>query len=93
MAFAHFIAGRDDEAANWAALGLRIKPNWLPALRVAVASNAMRGNSDETDRLLKLYFRIDPDVTITKVCGFYPLRRAADRQRLILAMRTAGMPE
>jgi TolB-like protein/tetratricopeptide (TPR) repeat protein len=93
MAFAHFIAGRDDEAANWAALGLRIKPNWLPALRVAVASNAMRGNSGETDRLLKLYLRIDPDVTITKVCGFYPLRRAADRQRLILAMRTAGMPE
>lgn len=93
MSFAHFIAARDDEAAGWAALALRVKPNWLPALRVAVASNAMRGNGDETDRLLKLYSRLDPEVTITKVCGFYPLRRAADRQRLILAMRTAGMPE
>lgn len=93
MSFAHFIAGRDDEAADWAAMALRVKPNWLPALRVAVASNAMRGSADETSRLLKLYFHIDPEVTIAKICGFYPLRRGADRQRLILAMRTAGMPE
>jgi TolB-like protein len=40
MAFAHFIAGRDDDAADWAARGLCVKPNWLPALRVAIASNA-----------------------------------------------------
>jgi TolB-like protein len=93
MSFAHFIAARDDDAADWAAIALRVKPNWLPALRVAVASNAMRGNSDETGRLLNLYLRIDPVVTITKICGFYPLRRIADRQRLILAMRRAGMPE
>jgi tetratricopeptide (TPR) repeat protein len=93
MAFAHFIAGRDDEAADWAATALRVKPNWLPALRVAVASNAMRGKSEETERLMKLYFRIDPEVTIAKICEFYPLRREADRQRLIAAMRSAGMPE
>ena len=37
MAFAHFIAGRDEEAADWAAMALRVKPNWLPALRVAIA--------------------------------------------------------
>ena len=41
MAFAHFVAGRDQEAAKWAAMALRTKPNWMPALRVAMASNAM----------------------------------------------------
>lgn len=93
MAFAHFIAGRDDDAADWAAMALRVKPNWLPALRVAIASNAMRGQVDEADRALKSYHRIDPKVSIAKICEFYPLRRDVDRQRLILAMRTAGVPE
>jgi len=45
MAFAHFIAGRDDAAADWAARALRLKPNWHPALRVALAANACAGGS------------------------------------------------
>ncbi len=93
MAFAHFIAGRDDEAAHWAAMALRIKPNWLPALRVAIAANAMGGRVDETDRALKAYLGIDPAVSIAKICDYYPLRREIDRQRLILALRKAGLPE
>lgn len=93
MAFAHFIAGRDDEAANWAAKALRVKPNWPPALRMAIASNAMRGRVDEAERALSSYFRVDPEVSIAKVCGFYPFRRDGHRQRLILAMRNAGVPE
>ena len=93
MAFAHFIAGRDDEAADWAAMALRVKPNWLPALRVAIASNALRGQLDEAQRALNLYFHIDPQVNIGKICEFYPLRRDVDRQRLIVGMRKAGVPE
>jgi hypothetical protein len=92
MAFAHFIAGRDDDAADWAARGLCVKPNWLPALRVAIASNAMRGRLDEAQRALNLYFRIDPQVTIARICEYYPLRRESDRERLIVAMRKAGIP-
>ena len=53
MAFAHFIAGRDEEAARWAAMALRVKPNWLPALRMTIASNAMRGQADQAKRALK----------------------------------------
>jgi TolB-like protein len=93
MAFAHFIAGRDDQAADWAAMALRVKPNWLPALRVTMACNAMRGRMDDAERALKTYLQIDPDVSIAKICEYYPLRRDADRQRLILGMRKAGVPE
>jgi hypothetical protein len=74
-------------------MALRVKPNWLPALRMAIASNFMRGEVDEAARALNLYFQIDPGVSIAKISEFYPLRREADRQRLILAMRTAGVPE
>jgi TolB-like protein len=93
MAFAHFIAGRDDQAADWAATALRIKPNWLPALRVAIASNAMANRLEQADRTFKLYSRIDPQVSIAKICGYYPLRRPIDRERLVLGLRQAGVPE
>jgi TolB-like protein len=93
MGFAHFIAGRDEEAADWAAMALRVKPNWPPALRVAIVSNAMCGRADEAKRARTAYLRIDPKVSIAKVCGFYPLRRDVDRQRLIAGLRKAGVPE
>jgi tetratricopeptide (TPR) repeat protein len=93
MGFAHFIAGRDEEAANWAAMALRVKPNWPPALRVALVANASRGRGDEAERIMTTYLAIDPAMSIRKICGFYPQRREADRQRLIEALRTAGVPE
>jgi tetratricopeptide (TPR) repeat protein len=93
MAFAHFIAGRDEEAARWAAMALQVKPNWLPALRMTIASNAMSGQAERARRALNAYLTIDPRVTITKLCKYYPFRREADRQRLIAAMQKAGVPE
>jgi TolB-like protein len=93
MAFAHFVGGRDEDAADWAAKALRLKPNLQPALRMAVASNGLRGHVDEARGALVAYLQIDPQVTIDKVCGFYPFRRALDRQRLIMGLRKAGMPE
>ena len=93
MGFAHFIAGRDKEAADWAAMALRIKPNWPPALRVALVANAMRGCAEEAERIRIAYCAIDRGLSIAKVCECYPLRRDADRQRLIEALRTAGVPQ
>ena len=93
MAFAHFLAGRDEEAARWAAMALRVKPNWMPALRMAIASNAMRGDSERAKAALEAYLGIDPSVTITRLGAYYPFRRDADRQRWIAAMHKAGMPE
>ena len=74
-------------------MALRVKPNWMPALRVALVANAMQGKAEETARVLSLYRRIDPQARIAKICGFYPQRRERDRQRLIRALRIAGMPE
>jgi tetratricopeptide (TPR) repeat protein len=93
MAFAHFIAGRDDESARAAAMALRIKPNWLPALRMTIASNAMRGEAEEVKRALNVYLGVDPEVSITRLCEYYPFRRKADRQRFTAAMNKAGVPK
>ena len=93
MAFAHFIAGRDDVAADWAASALRLKPGWHPALRIALAANGVRGRLDETNRALRDYLRTDPQISIAKICGFYPFREDAHRQRMIAGLQKAGVPE
>ena len=93
MAFAHFVAGRDQEAAEWAGLALRTKPNWMPALRVAIASNAMHGRAAEAKAALQSYERIDPNLSIRKICEHYPFQREKDKRRLVKALRKAGVRE
>jgi tetratricopeptide (TPR) repeat protein len=93
MAFAHFIAGRDRQASDWAAMATRVKPNWMPALRVAIAANAMLGRTAEANDGLRAYQRVDPDVNIRKICGHYPFQRERDKQRLVQALRKAGVRE
>jgi hypothetical protein len=93
MAFAHFIAGRDQEAAEWAAMALRTKPRWMPALRVVIASNAMQERTAEAKAALHSYEQVDPNVSIRKICEHYPFRRQADKQRLVNALRKAGVRE
>jgi len=93
MAFAHFIAGRDREASEWAAMAARTKPSWMPALRVAIAANAMLGRDAEARESLQVYVRADPKASIAKICGHYPFQRRRDRQRLAEALRRAGVPE
>jgi len=93
MAFAHFVAERDQEAAEWAALALRTKPNWMPALRVAIASSAMQGQTNEAKAALHVYEQVDPNVSIRKICEHYPFRYQRDQQRLVTALRRAGVRE
>ena len=93
MAFAHFIAGRDQEAADWAAVAARTKPNWMPALRVAIAANGMLGRSAEARESLQAYERVDPEVSIRKVCEHYPFQRPQDKHRLMEGLRRAGVRE
>jgi TolB-like protein len=93
MGFAYFIAARDQEAAKWAAMALRTKPNWMPALRVAIVSNAMQGRAAEAKAALRAYEQIDPSATIRKICEHYPFRRPEDKQRLVKALRKAGVRE
>ena len=94
MAFAHFIAGRDDEAADWAAMALRLKPNWHPALRMALASNGMRGRVDEADRVLRAYLRSRPGgerCQDMRILSVLPRRRPAASDPRIAQGRRARM--
>ena len=93
MAFAHFLAGRNEEASSWAATAVRQQPNFLPAQRIMMACHAMSGRVEEARQACMLALQLDPTQRISGIKDRAPFRRAEDIERLAQAFRIAGMPE
>jgi adenylate cyclase len=93
MAFAHFIAGRDDEALVWAEKALQRNPIVIPAIRIAAASSAMLGRSLDATKYLSLLRQLDPGLRVSNLGERVPLRRPQDLERLGEGLRKAGLPE
>jgi hypothetical protein len=51
----------------------------------------MWGQAAEAKAALQAYQQVDPNVIIRKICEHYPFRRQRDRQRLVAALRRAGI--
>jgi adenylate cyclase len=60
IAYAHFFAGRYDEALSWAKMALREQPDSHGALRIGAASCALAGRDEEAKRLIARLLEIDP---------------------------------
>jgi tetratricopeptide (TPR) repeat protein len=93
-AFAHFLLGRYDEAASWAAMALQDNRNYQPGLRIAAASNAMAGRPEQAHKAVARLWQVNPALrisTLKDVVG--PYRRAEDLSRFEEGLRQAGLPE
>ncbi|HEY3032524.1 MAG TPA: hypothetical protein VGJ68_20435, partial [Bradyrhizobium sp.] len=93
-AHAHFLLGRYDEAASWAAMALQDNPDFQPGLRIAAASNAMAGRPEQAQKAVSRLRQLNPALrvsTLKNVVG--PYRRAEDLSRLEEGLRRAGLPE
>jgi adenylate cyclase len=93
MAYAHFFAGRHNEASRIAAMATRQQPNYLPGLRVMMACHAVTGRVDEARASCAVAMQIDPDQRISGERARGPFQRPQDLQKLRDAYRIAGMPE
>ena len=60
MAFAHFVAGRYDDASFWAEKALRERQNYLPAIRDLAAAHALAGRLPEAQKALARFREVDP---------------------------------
>lgn len=92
-AFAHFFAGRYDEASSWAEAALQDAPNFHQALRMAAAGHAVAGRSDLAQRAIARLRQIDPDLRVSNLSELTPLRRTQDMTNYQDALRKAGLPE
>jgi TolB-like protein/tetratricopeptide (TPR) repeat protein len=93
-AFAHFFAGRYDEASSWAEKAFWERPNILATLRIAAASNALAGRLEEAQQAVARALELDPEMRLSNLkdrVGVF--RRADDYEKYAGALRQAGLPE
>jgi tetratricopeptide (TPR) repeat protein len=93
MAFAHFLAGRYEEAITWAEAALRQRPTYLASIRELAAANALAGRLSEAQKAMARLRQLDPTRRVSTVKDWVPLRRPNDLERLQEGLRKAGLPE
>jgi len=99
-AFAHFFAGRYDDASSWAEKALAAssprlqeKPGYYPALLIAAASNALAGRLAEARSAIARSLELNPAPSISNLKKQIPLRRSEDLARYAEGLRKAGLPD
>jgi adenylate cyclase len=92
-AFAHFFAGRYNDASLWAEGGIREAPKSLANLRVAAASNALGGRLEKAQEAMARLRQLDPAFRVSNLTDRVPLRRPEDIAKFAEALRKAGLPE
>ena len=93
-AFAHFMAGRYEEAAAWAEKAFWERPNILATLRIAAASNALAGRLDKAQEAVARALELDPDMRLSNLkerIGIFG--QPHDYANYAGALRKAGLPE
>jgi TolB-like protein len=93
-AFAHFMAGRYDEATAWAEKAFWERPNILATLRIAAASNALAGRLEKAQRAVARALELDPEMRLSNLkerIGIFG--RPQDYAKYADALGKAGLPE
>jgi len=93
MAFAHFFAGRHDEASSWADRAVRDAPDFVAATYISAASHALAGRLEVAQRAMARARQFDPARHISDLKDEIPLRRPQDYARLAEGLWKAGLPE
>jgi adenylate cyclase len=92
LAFAHFFLGNYEEGLRFAAASMRRLPNHVGALRIAMACNALLGNTEAAKSLCQQSAVLAPTDRVSET-GKRFLGRDQDLAKLQEAYRIAGMPE
>lgn len=92
LAYAYFFLGNYEEGFTCAAAALRHHPDYLPALRIAMACNALSGNVEAAQKVWRQVALLSPSdrVSATRKRATF---RDQDLVKIQEAYRLAGMPE
>ena len=93
IAYAHYFAGRYDEACSWAHKAFREQPNYRPALRIEAAGHALAGRSNEARAAMRRLRHLDPELRLSNLQDLLPLRRAEDVEKFAEGLRKAGLSD
>ena len=93
LAYAHFFAGRYDDASTMAASALCVRPTYLTAVRGAAASHALAGRLAESRRLIARMHELDPALRVSNLPDLIPFHRSDHFAKWADALRRAGLPD
>jgi tetratricopeptide (TPR) repeat protein len=92
-ALAHFVARRHDEAFASAEITLRQNPFFSQGTRIAVASAALLGRTEDAKKYLARLQVLDPELRLSNLGDRINFRRPNDFTLLADGLRKAGVPE
>ncbi|MFG3591028.1 adenylate/guanylate cyclase domain-containing protein [Bradyrhizobium sp. RDI18] len=93
LAYAHFFAGRNEDASTWAETAVQQQQDYLNALYILAACHAMAERIEEAREVCARAMQLKPSQSISRIKAKTPFRREQDIERLAQALRIAGMPE
>ncbi|SEP50926.1 adenylate cyclase [Rhodospirillales bacterium URHD0017] len=93
MASVHFLAGRYEEAASWAAKALRQHHGYPLAMQTTVASYALAGRIEDAERACALYLQLHPQTRLSNIKDRMLCVREEDIHKYVTGLRLAGLPE
>ena len=95
FAYAHFMAGRYEDASTWCDRALHEAPNYPPALRMKAACHGLLGRPEEGRKWVRRLLAVNPDTSISSSRTFYEIvmKNPACLAAMLDGLRTSGMPE
>jgi adenylate cyclase len=95
FAFAHFMAGRYEEALAWCDKTLHERPDFPPALRMKAATCGLLGRPEEGRAWVKRLLTVIPDTTVCSLRLYYgvAMKKPGCLEAYLDGLRKAGLPE
>jgi adenylate cyclase len=93
MTWAHFAAGRYEEALDWAQQSVRMNPDNEVGYRGVASSSAQLGRIDEARSALAEELRLLPALTVEDVRRVNTVTDPDFLERWLDGLRKAGLPE
>lgn len=91
-AIVHFLAGRPEEAIQWTEDALRLNPRHLISLFLRVAAEMAAGRSAAGRQYVERIRSLNPALDVKFAGKMLPFKFAEDKQRILSALRAAGLP-
>ena len=91
--FAHFFAGRYDEALAAAKTSLAQNPRYVTAIVMAAVSAALAGRDDEMTKAVGQLLKLDPTYRMSSFKNMWPLRRKEDWAAFEKGLQLTKLPD
>jgi hypothetical protein len=93
VAYAHFLTGHYELASSSAEISLRDNPDFLLAICVCAASNALAGRLVSAQKGVARALECNPGLRLVNLGDLAPFRRPEDAAHFARGLRAAGLPE